>query len=322
MVRRARAWLHPGNIAREFGVEYILRGLMSHSDGVPPALCRWLLRIAGRLAPPALRNEWRNCWYSRLCCLCILVERGEVAGRDRHELMLLCRDALSNAFWLRFNRAGLRHWTLGPQFVMAAAAAGALLLALLSRGFQATRSIIDAAIEWNIEPRQLRYDPRGDLVVGHVVPIVLALAIGSALVAIGRLSLGRYGWRYWLFLTVKIVAVIVLVPLLWIEGSRWLWNLLTPAVLRVWVAGLGATLVFLGGFGLAAIWIFDDQRRRCPVCLRRLLRPVTMGSWASMFEPVTTEFLCDEGHGALSLAESEIGEGDRWVSLDSSWREF
>jgi hypothetical protein len=175
-----------------------------------------------------------------------------VAGRDRAELILLCRDAFSNAFW----------------------------------------------------------------------PIVLALAIGSTLVAIGRLSLGRYGWRYWLYLAVKIVSVIVLVPLLWIEGSRWLWNLITPEVLRVWIAGLGATVAFLVGFGMAAIWVFDDQRRRCPVCLGRLLRPVTMGSWGSMFEPVTTEFLCDEGHGALSLAESEIGEGDRWVALDASWREF
>ena len=89
-----------------------------------------------------------------------------------------------------------------------------------------------------------------------------------------------------------------------------------------WVAGLGATLAFLVGFGLAAIWVFDDQRRRCPVCLGRLSRPVTMGSWGSMFDPVTTEFLCDDGHGALSLAESEIGEGDRWVALDASWREF
>jgi hypothetical protein len=296
---------------------------MSYADGVPtPTLCRWWLRIAGRLAPPALREEWRKCWYSRLVNLCILVDRGEVAGRDRAELILLCTDAMSNAFWLRFNRAGLRYWAQGPQFVLALAAAGGLLLAVLSRGFQATRSIVDAAIEWKIEPRQLRYDPRGDLVVAHVIPLVLALAIGAALVAIGRLSLGRYGWRYWTYLAAKIAAVIILVPLLWIEGSRWLWNLLTPEVLRVWVAGFGATLAFIGGFGLSAIWVFDDQRRRCPECLRRLLRPVTMGSWGSMFDPVTTEFLCDEGHGALSLAESEIGEGDRWVSLDSSWREF
>ncbi len=303
---------------------------MSHADGVaPPTLCRWLLRMASRLAPPAVRHEFRKLWNSRLSSLCTLVDRGEVAGRDRAELMLLCRDALSNAFWLRFNRAGFHRWTLGPQFGMALAAAGALLLALLSHGFQATRSIVSAAIYWNLEPmefighRHLRYDPPlGDLVVGHVVPIVMALAIGASLVAIGRLSLGRYGWRYWLYLAVKIGAVIVLVPLVWIEGSRWLWNLITPELLRAWVAGLGATLAFLGGFGLAAVWVFDDQRRRCPVCLRRLSRPVTMGSWASMFEPVTTEFLCDEGHGALSLAESEIGEGDRWVSLDASWREL
>ena len=212
---------------------------MSYADGVPPpTLCRGWLRIAGRLAPPALRQEWRKCWYSRLVNLCILVDRGEVAGRDRAELMLLCSDAMSNAFWLRFNRAGLRYWAQGPQFVMTLAAAGGVLLALLSRGFQATRSIVDAAIEWNIEPRQLRYDPRGDLVVGHVVPLVLALAIGSALVAIGRLSLGRYGWRYWAYLAAKIAAVIVLVPLLWIEGSRWLWNLLTPEVLQ----GVGSRL--------------------------------------------------------------------------------
>ena len=288
-----------------------------------------MVRIAGRLAPPAVRHEFRERWDSRLANFCVLVDRGEVAGRDRAELLLLCRDALSTAFWLRFNRAGYRHWTLGPQFVMALAAAGALVLALLSHGFQATRSIVSAAIYWNLEPiefignRHLRYDPpRGDLVVGAVVPIVLALAIGATLVAIGRLSLGRYGWRYWLYLAVKIVSVIVLVPLLWIEGSRVLWNLITADVLRAWIAGLGATVAFLGGFGLAAIWVFDDQRRRCPVCLRRLARPVTMGSWASMFEPATTEFLCDQGHGALSLAESELGEGDRWVSLDASWREL
>jgi len=303
---------------------------MSHPDGTPPTLCRCLVWIAGRLAPPAVRPEFRLRWDSRLVSLCILVDRGEVAGGDRAELMLLCRAALSSAFWLRFSRAGLRYWILGPRFVLALAAAGALLLTLLSRGFQTTRAIVRAAIYWDIQPieflignRNVRYaPPRGDVVVGAAVPIVMALAMGATLFIIGRLSLGRYGWRYWLFLTVKMAAVIVLVPLAWVEGSRWLWDLLTHPVLRLYVVGIGATSAFLGGFGLAAIWAFDDQRRRCPECLRRLARPVTMGSWGSMFEPVTTEFLCDEGHGALSLAESEIGEGDRWLSLDASWREL
>ena len=303
---------------------------MSNRDEVaPPTLCRWLLALAGRLAPPAMRQEFRKRWDSRLVNLCILVDRGEVAGRDRAELLQLCSDAVANAFWLRFNRAGLRRWTLGPQFVMALAAAAALVMALLTHGFQGTRSVIAAAIYWSVEPiyfkvgsRIIRYAPHGNLVVGFGVPIVLALSIGAALVGIGRLSLGRYGWRYWMYLTVKIAAIIVLVPLAWIEGTHWLWRLISPELLRAWVVGLGGTFAFLGGFGLAAIWVFDDQRRRCPVCLRRLARPVTMGSWASMFEPVTTEFLCDDGHGSLSLAETEMGEGDRWVALDASWREF
>src|ERR1017187_5241630 len=215
---------------------------MSHLDGEPPpTLYRCLVWIAGRLAPPAVRHEFRKRWDSRLASLCILVDRGVVAGGDRAELMLLCRDALSNAFWLRFNRAGLLRWILGPQFVMALAAVGAVVVALVSRGFQATRSIVRAAIYWNIAPiefiehRHLRYDPRGDLVVGAVLPIMMALTIGATLFAIGRLSVGRHGWRYWLYLTVKIAAVIVLVPLVWIEGSRWLLELLTPEMLRVWV---------------------------------------------------------------------------------------
>jgi len=295
----------------------------------PPVLCRSMLAMAGRVAPRAVREEFRQKWDSRLSALCILVERGEVAGRDSAEMLLLCRDAVSAAFWLRFNRAGLRRWTLGPQFVMALTLAASLVLALLSNGFQATRSVIYAVIYWSVQPihfmigpRVVLYSPRSNLVVGRGIPIVLALGIGATLVIIGRLSLGRYGWRYWLYLAFKIAAVMVLVPLVWIEGSVWLWTQISIELLRAWVAGIGSTVAFLGGFGLAVIWVFDDQRRRCPVCLRRLARPVTMGSWASMFEPVTTEFLCDEGHGALSLAESELGEGDRWVSLDASWKEF
>jgi hypothetical protein len=249
----------------------------------------------------------------------ILVDRGELALNARAETVRLLRAAALAAFWLRFTRAGLRYWVRGPGFVMAGGAAALAALAVLSRGFAATRAIVNAAIEWRIDPRPIRYDPRGDIVVAHVVPIAMALAIGAVLVLIGRLSLGRCGWRYWLFLAVKIALVMLLVPLLWLEGGAALWRQISHETLRAWIAGLGSTLAFLGGFGVSVIWVFGDQRRRCPVCLRRLERPVTFGSWGSIFEPATTEFVCEEGHGSLSLDESEIGAGDRWVALDASW---
>ncbi|MEO8594142.1 MAG: hypothetical protein ABI759_12550 [Candidatus Solibacter sp.] len=300
---------------------------MPNADEVaPPGIYRWVLGLAGRLAPPAFRAEFASRWNTRLVNLCILVDRGEVAGREKAEMLLLCGAALSTAFWLRFSRAGLRRWVLGPQFVIALSLSALALLALLSRGFQGARAVMRAMIYWNLDPlppwliHKRPYSPMDDIAVGFVVPFAMALAMGAALVAIGRLSLGRYGWRYWLYLAIKILSMILLVPLLWIETSRGLWHFISPELLRVWVAGLGASAAFLLGFGVAALWVFADQRQRCPVCLRRMAQPVTSGSWASMFEPVTTEFLCDDGHGALSMAESEMGEGDRWIALDSSWR--
>jgi hypothetical protein len=50
--------------------------------------------------------------------------------------------------------------------------------------------------------------------------------------------------------------------------------------------------------------------------------PVTIGSWASVFDPAITEFMCEEGHGSLSVAETYADEPDRWTSLDASWQEL
>jgi hypothetical protein len=300
---------------------------MQSLDGVAvPAGSRWLLRLAAQLAPVRERSEFAERWENRLLALCILMERGEVMAHGSAGLAALCRDAFIAAFWLRFSRAGVQRWMRGPQSVLTFTWIGAAMLAALSRGFQATREVIRAAIECDvlsiplIGGRVIHYTPASDMVVGRVVPIAMALAIGGSLFVIGRLSVGRYPWRYWLYLAAKIVSAIVLLPLVWIEASHWLWTLIAPLLLRSWVAGIGATAAFLAGFGLAARWILDDQRNRCPVCLHRLADPVRMGSWSSMFEPVTTEMLCEDGHGALSVAESSMTEGDRWVSLDASWK--
>ena len=207
---------------------------------MPEAVGLWLLQVAGRLAPLAARREWHLRWSTRLVNLWILVGRGELALNARAETFWLVRAAVADAFWLRFTRAGLRYWVRGPGFVAAATGAAILLLALLSHGFTATRSVVNAAIEWRIDLRQIRYDPRGDIVVAHAVPIAMALAVGAVLVLIGRLSLGHCGWRYWTFLTFKLLAAMVLVPLLWLEGGAALWRNISHEILRTLIAGLGS----------------------------------------------------------------------------------
>lgn len=289
-------------------------------DGRPPSLAIWLLRAGGAIAPPAARPEWMRLWCTRLENLWVLAARGELPLRAGGATLHLCADALASAFWLRFERTRVIQWMQGPGFILAAAALALALIAVLSRGFQATRGVILAFIDWEIDPRVVRHDARAELVIAHFVPILLALTVGAVLVAIGRLSLGRYGWRYWLFLSYKLLAVMVIIPLVWIEGNAALRAHLAVRTLSLLFGWLAWTLAFLGAFGCGVIWSFTDQRRRCPVCLRRLAMPVTLGSWASVFEPVTTEMLCGEGHGALCMDERDSGAGDRWIALDSSWR--
>lgn len=298
----------------------------SYAEDRPPRLWRWLIYAAGWVAPAALRAEWRARWDSRLQNLYILIERGELPPQAPS----LCRDAVVSAFRLRFVPASWRAWVRGPSFVLLGAALILALTAAFTHGFATTRSLADTALSWSLYPvprlpnmQPPRYDPLGDRVIAHLVPLMLAMATGIVLLLIGRLSglsLGRYGWRYWVFLAAKTAAVMAIVPLLWIEGGEALRARIPSQVLGVLIGGVGLALVFIAVFGGAIVWVFSDQRLRCPVCLRRLAMPVALGSWASTFDPPATEFLCDAGHGSLCVSEIRAGEPDRWVNLDDSWR--
>jgi hypothetical protein len=298
---------------------------MAHS----PRPWRWLIYAAGWLAPAAARADWRSRWDCRLQNLCVLIERGEVPAHLSSHAGILCRDALANAFRLRFTPIDWRNWPRSPGFAMLAALAILAFTAAFTHGFAATRSLVDAALSWAAEypvpllPNMTRapYDPRADRVIAHLVPLMLALAASVIMVLSGRLPLGRYGWRYWSFLAGKTVAVAAIVPVLWIEGGAALRARIPNQFLSVVIGGIGLALVFIAVFGAAIVWVFADQRLRCPICLRRLAMPVAMGSWASTFEPPATELLCEVGHGSLCVSESAAGAPDRWVALDDSWRE-
>jgi hypothetical protein len=157
--------------------------------------------------------------------------------------------------------------------------------------------------------------------------ISAGLVLGFVLLQCARFALRRqerqFHWHYSAFLVAKSFAFLLVLTLAWIEITSYVerahGGLYRDVLLTV---GLG-WVVFVGCGGLLW-WLFRDQFRRCPVCLHRLSMPVTIGSWSSSLEPVSTEFLCERGHGSLCVPETEssASEPDRWTELDDSWREL
>ncbi len=150
---------------------------------------------------------------------------------------------------------------------------------------------------------------------------LFALLVGAVLLVRGHPVSLHHGWRYGAFLALKTLIAVAIPLLAWIETAAAFGAWLPEAVFRELVVGPVLTLSFIFGSALAIWWSFADQRRRCPVCLHLLAMPVTMGSWASIFDPVTTELLCDAGHGSLCLPEAETG-ADRWTGMDASWADL
>jgi hypothetical protein len=70
-------------------------------------------------------------------------------------------------------------------------------------------------------------------------------------------------------------------------------------------------------------WALADQRQRCPVCLRRVTNPATVGLASRTFLGWNgTEMICMGGHTLLhvpSLPTSWFSD-QRWLYLDSSWQ--
>lgn len=148
---------------------------------------------------------------------------------------------------------------------------------------------------------------------------VFAMISGLVLVAREHRLTAARGWRYWTFLSSKTLLAVALPLLAWLESGAFFRTFQPVLGSGAGIGRILAALLFVGTCSGALWWTFADQRRRCPACLRQLAMPVTVGSPASVFEPVLTELICPNGHGALSLPGMESDRPDRWVVLDSSW---
>ncbi|WP_321476909.1 hypothetical protein [uncultured Paludibaculum sp.] len=296
------------------------------SSPAPPLVYRVLLRLASFLCPAPLRTAWRKQWQSGLHDWWILAERGELTNEAAALAARYCRGAWADALELRFRRDQILHALRGPWCPIFAALLIIGSTGVLSRGFQVIRRVADLVLNARPLPVTLRphihYDPRGDVVAAYLAPLALAVLIAVMLLVFNRLPVPQSGWRYWTHLLLKTMSIQTALTVLWFEGGSTLRSVLRPEALRVLGGGLVLAIVFVAGFGAATRWCITDQRRRCPVCLRLLDMPVSVGSWGSVFEPATTELLCAGGHGSLSLSERDNTGPDRWTTLDASWREL
>lgn len=265
----------------------------------PPAVFRSVLRSASLFVPTKLRSAWRHPRDASLDGLWTLAERGELPGSEFAWLAWWCRDTVEDALFTRCGLFDIGRWAGSPSFVMAAPAFVLLLMALATHGFAITRSLANA---------------NQNRLVANLFPIAFAFAV-SAIAAAGRISLRGHSWRYGAFLFLKLLVLAVIIPLLWIEAGAALRGAIANRTVRVLAGGLAPAIVFVASFGWAVLWSLADQRQRCPVCLRRLVIPVRIGSWGSVFEPATTEWICGAGHGSLCIPDLESGESGQWIEL-------
>jgi hypothetical protein len=254
-----------------------------------------------------------------------------IDGRPVRIVGILSRD-----FW--FRSPGIRVWTLLPN--LESADPSLRLVSTIGRlkgaytAEEARRELQRVAFSSSrfrggaFRVVTLEQSLRPNLQVAALVFVATGvLAAAVALVQLLR-SLGKAGEAgsgapaYWLFFAAKVVVLLAVAAVAEAElaarnalnlyPSRFLFGLLID-----WASVLAALFILR--------WAMLDQARRCPVCVRRLGVPVTSGSWSSaLLEPATTEMLCDQGHGALNVADarSPFGEIRRWIAMEDSWREL
>jgi len=143
-----------------------------------------------------------------------------------------------------------------------------------------------------------------------LLSIALALLI---LPAVTTLSPSEYPskrrLRRWGFLVLKIGLILPLVFFCTLDASFILAPVLVP---------FGLLIGYFAGFR----WALADQRRRCPVCLRRLACPTRIGCSSNvLLDWCGTELICTRGHGLLHVPEILVSSYSmpRWMQLDSSW---
>lgn len=258
---------------------------------------KWLqslaIHLASLLAPCEERAEWLEWWCSELWYV------------SSRQATRFCLGAFRDAFWLRQNGSNLVKQTgrrLRSPFACVAA------FGSLSGASILITNRLERMLPFRVTDGMSAAGGIADMVFFYLVLAVTAFIIKDS--PGNRRPMPRPGTaRSWVFLCLKIGLVL---PIL---------QCTIVAVVVVNVPPL--SLVFYAACVLLFRWIFTDQRRRCPVCLRLLTDPIRIGTPSQTFlQWYGAESMCARGHGLLHSPEISASyfPEHKWLDLDDSWR--
>lgn len=140
--------------------------------------------------------------------------------------------------------------------------------------------------------------------------LALWLAALSGLIGMGYLAAKRYGGpRCWALLGARIALVVTAILYLRVSCATQSWSMFVFWIFLLLCCAAGCLLTI-------------DHRGRCPVCFRKLRKPVSIGVWSSqILDQPATEYLCPAGHGTLYVSETGNAP-DHWTVLDESWQDL
>lgn len=257
-----------------------------------------LLRAAAAMTPGEQRGEWLAEWQAELW----YVPRGE---RPR-----FCLGAFRDALWMWRNNANPRNFLESPLRCLC-------LLAVLASVSCRVALYLPGPHKgpW---PEHLKVR---DLPAGCMAMLLLTCLLFPATwmamehgPANGHVRPWRSRLARGIFLALKIALVQPILLsgfMLLILGGHLVPFVPSLAMVALWI--------------LAFRWVLLDQRRRCPVCLRLLTKPVGFGNSSHTFlDWYGVESMCSRGHGLLQSPEIPNGScGEpQWLRLDGSWREL
>ena len=256
-----------------------------------------ILRAASLLAPANQRALWLNEWRTELW---YIPNRGST---------LFCLGAFRDALWLRRDHLriekGLGTHLESPLRCLVLLAILAVVSLLVAVSLPVRQNV---PLFWRLRARDLPAGWLGMLPVFGLFMLATRFVLGGADVTCSaRLWPERIRRGIFLALKIAIAQSIVMGVVL--------------ALVRLGalpVAPLAMCLLWI----LLSRWVLIDQRRRCPVCLRRLSRSVRIGTLSETFlDWYGAESICSRGHGLLHTSEmaSSYSRKPRWLGLDDSW---